>query len=60
MRAAGLVREKARKDLVDLLFAFTSWALFDQLRRGDRDAKAVCALITAASEAAIAASAPKR
>jgi hypothetical protein len=57
---AGLVREKARKDLVDLLFAFTSWTMFDQLRRGDREARAVCALIVSASDGAVAAAAPKR
>jgi len=57
---AGRVREKARKDLVDMLFAFTSWAMFDQLHRGDRDAGAVCALIVSASDAAVAAAAPRR
>jgi AcrR family transcriptional regulator len=56
---AGLVRERARKDLVDLLFAFTSWPMFDQLHRGDRDTKAACALIVSASDAAAAAAAPR-
>ena len=56
---AGLIRAKARTDLVDLLFVFTSWAMFDQLRRGDRSAKAVRALIVSASDAALAAAAPR-
>lgn len=55
----GLVRAGARKDLVDLLFVFTSWSMFDALRRGDRSARAACALIISASDAAVAAAAPK-
>ena len=60
LHRAGLVREKARRDVVDLLFAFTSWAMFDQLRRGDRNVRAVCALIVSACDAAVAAAAPGR
>jgi AcrR family transcriptional regulator len=59
MHRAGQVRAGAREDLIDLLFVFTSWSMFDQLRRGDRSAKAVRALILQASDAAVAGAAPK-
>ena len=59
MHRAGMVRAGARKDLVDLLFVFTSWAMFDQLRRGDRSVKAVRALILSAGDAAVTAAAPE-
>jgi AcrR family transcriptional regulator len=60
LHRAGLVRAGARKDLVDLLFVFTSWSMFDQLHRGERAPKAVRQLIRAASDAALTAAAPRK
>jgi AcrR family transcriptional regulator len=45
MAERGDVRPAARKDLIDTLFALTSFHVFAELAAGNRSAKAACALI---------------
>jgi hypothetical protein len=45
MAANGRLRPKAARDLVDTLFALTSFWFFSQLATGDRTAAATCRII---------------
>lgn len=52
---AGEVAAGRQADLVDLLFALTGFAFFDELRHGGRSAGEICELVRAQVRAAVAA-----
>lgn len=52
---AGEVAAGRQADLVDLLFALTGFAFFDELRHGGRSPAAICELVRAQVRAAVAA-----
>ena len=51
---AGEIAPERAGDLVDLLFALTSFAFHDQLRRDGRPAAAIAAMVEAQAKAAVA------
>jgi AcrR family transcriptional regulator len=60
MQAAGQVERDAGRDLVDLLFALTSYTMFDLLRVNGRTDAAILLMIKDACGAAIARASPLR
>jgi AcrR family transcriptional regulator len=52
MASQGTVQAERMRDLIDLLFALTSYAFFESLRQG-RDHEAVCAIIKGCCRSAV-------
>jgi len=59
MESAQAVRPDSARDLTDLLFALTSYAMFDMLRTAERNPEAVSVLIKSTCAQAIASAAPE-